>query len=194
MDSGQRHQEVRRRRQVRHHHPQRPACGGIPPSRKCGRAPTAPSAPCWTAPCSAHPSWSRAFTPCVRTWKKPITIARHAYGDVYKDTEMRVPGAGEGGAGVHRRRTARRPARPIHDFEGRRRGAGHAQSWMTPSAALPAPAFSYALYHEAGSVVLHQGHHLQDIRPPLQGHLRRRSTTANTRRRLRRRASPISIP
>ena len=34
--------------------------------------------------------------PTVRTWKKPITIARHAYGDVYKNTEMRVPGKGPG--------------------------------------------------------------------------------------------------
>ncbi len=33
--------------------------------------------------------------PSVRTWKKPITIARHAYGDVYKNTEYRVPGAGK---------------------------------------------------------------------------------------------------
>ena len=33
--------------------------------------------------------------PTVRTWKKPITIARHAYGDVYKNAEMRVPGAGK---------------------------------------------------------------------------------------------------
>lgn len=32
--------------------------------------------------------------PAVRNWKKPITIARHAYGDVYKATEMRVPGPG----------------------------------------------------------------------------------------------------
>lgn len=31
------------------------------------------------------------ISPVVRTWKKPITIARHAYGDVYKATEMRVP-------------------------------------------------------------------------------------------------------
>ena len=29
--------------------------------------------------------------PVVKTWKKPITIARHAYGDVYKATELRVP-------------------------------------------------------------------------------------------------------
>lgn len=33
--------------------------------------------------------------PVVRSWKKPITIARHAYGDVYKNAEMRVPGAGK---------------------------------------------------------------------------------------------------
>ncbi|MFI3209017.1 MAG: NADP-dependent isocitrate dehydrogenase [Eubacteriales bacterium] len=33
--------------------------------------------------------------PCVKCWKKPITIARHAYGDVYKATEMKVPGAGK---------------------------------------------------------------------------------------------------
>ena len=33
--------------------------------------------------------------PFVRTWKKPITIARHAYGDVYKATEYRVPGSGK---------------------------------------------------------------------------------------------------
>ncbi len=32
--------------------------------------------------------------PSVRTWKKPITIARHAYGDVYRNAEIRVPGAG----------------------------------------------------------------------------------------------------
>jgi len=33
--------------------------------------------------------------PSVRTWKQPITIARHAYGDVYKNSEIRVPGAGK---------------------------------------------------------------------------------------------------
>ena len=32
--------------------------------------------------------------PTVRTWEKPITIARHAYGDVYRNTEMKIPGAG----------------------------------------------------------------------------------------------------
>ena len=33
--------------------------------------------------------------PHIRTWKAPITIARHAYGDVYKATEYRVPGPGK---------------------------------------------------------------------------------------------------
>ncbi len=31
------------------------------------------------------------ISPSVKTWKKPITIARHAYGDVYRDTEYKVP-------------------------------------------------------------------------------------------------------
>ncbi len=36
-----------------------------------------------------------AIKPAVRNWKKPITIARHAYGDVYKATEYRVPSEGK---------------------------------------------------------------------------------------------------
>ena len=55
--------------------------------------------------------------PTVRTWKKPITIARHAYGDVYRNTEIRIPGAGKaelvftGDDGTEIRR-------PIFDFKG----------------------------------------------------------------------------
>ena len=33
--------------------------------------------------------------PCVKNWKKPITLARHAYGDVYKNTEIKVDGPGK---------------------------------------------------------------------------------------------------
>ena len=36
----------------------------------------------------------KGIEPCVKNWKKPITIARHAYGDVYKSVEIDVPGAG----------------------------------------------------------------------------------------------------
>lgn len=37
----------------------------------------------------------KGIEPCVMNWKKPITIARHAYGDVYKGSEMKIPGAGK---------------------------------------------------------------------------------------------------
>ena len=37
----------------------------------------------------------KGITPCVRNWEQPITIARHAYGDVYKASEMKIPGAGK---------------------------------------------------------------------------------------------------
>ena len=37
----------------------------------------------------------KGIEPNVRSWKKPITIARHAYGDVYKASEMKIPGPGK---------------------------------------------------------------------------------------------------
>ena len=37
----------------------------------------------------------KGIDPVVKNWKKPITIARHAYGDVYKASEMKIPGAGK---------------------------------------------------------------------------------------------------
>ena len=37
----------------------------------------------------------KGIEPCVKNWKKPITIARHAYGDVYKASEMKIPCAGK---------------------------------------------------------------------------------------------------
>ncbi len=59
----------------------------------------------------------KGIEPQVRCWKKPITIARHAYGDVYKNSEIRVPGAGKaelvftGEDGLQRRKL-------IHQFSG----------------------------------------------------------------------------
>ncbi len=41
------------------------------------------------------PIMVRGISPVVKNWKRPITIARHAYGDVYKSTEYRVPGPGK---------------------------------------------------------------------------------------------------
>ena len=37
----------------------------------------------------------KGVSPTVRTWEMPITIARHAYGDVYRNSEMRIPGPGK---------------------------------------------------------------------------------------------------
>ena len=41
------------------------------------------------------PIMVKGISPVVKTWKRPITIARHAYGDVYRATEYRVPGPGK---------------------------------------------------------------------------------------------------
>ena len=41
------------------------------------------------------PITGKGIEPSVSKWKKPITIARHAYGDVYKGVEIKVPGAGK---------------------------------------------------------------------------------------------------
>lgn len=37
----------------------------------------------------------KGIEPCVKNWEKPITIARHAYGDIYKNAEIKIPGAGK---------------------------------------------------------------------------------------------------
>ena len=58
----------------------------------------------------------KGIEPVVKCWKRPITIARHGYGDVYKNVEYRVPGAGKAelvftdGEGHEERRL-------IHDFD-----------------------------------------------------------------------------
>lgn len=45
--------------------------------------------------CFRTPIMVDGILPNVRTWTKPITIARHAFGDVYKGTEIRIPEAGQ---------------------------------------------------------------------------------------------------
>ena len=57
------------------------------------------------------------ISPVVRTWKKPITIARHAYGDVYKATEMAIPGAGRAEL-VYTDPSGNETRALIHEFKG----------------------------------------------------------------------------
>ncbi len=45
--------------------------------------------------CFRAPIVVKGIEPCVRNWEKPITLARHAYGDVYKNAEMKIPGPGK---------------------------------------------------------------------------------------------------
>ncbi|MCR4961142.1 MAG: NADP-dependent isocitrate dehydrogenase [Lachnospiraceae bacterium] len=59
----------------------------------------------------------KGINPVVSCWKKPITLARHAYGDVYKNVEIKVPGPGKAelvftaADGTETRET-------IHEFKG----------------------------------------------------------------------------
>lgn len=57
-----------------------------------------------------------AVKPVVRNWKKPITIARHAYGDIYKATELRVPGPGRAEL-LFTGEDGREVRQTIYDFE-----------------------------------------------------------------------------
>lgn len=58
-----------------------------------------------------------SIKPIVKTWKKPITIARHAYGDIYKDVEYRVKGAGKAEI-VFTSESGEVTRETIHDFNG----------------------------------------------------------------------------
>ncbi len=59
----------------------------------------------------------KGITPYVPTWTKPITIARHAYGDIYKNTEMRVP-EGSKAELVVTDKDGNETRELIHDFKG----------------------------------------------------------------------------
>jgi isocitrate dehydrogenase len=85
----------------------------------------------------------KGIEPCVRNWVKPITIARHAYGDVYKNAELRVPGPGKvelvytGVDGTELREL-------VHEYDG----AGVAQGMHNLDASIASFAtscFEYAL-------------------------------------------------
>ena len=89
------------------------------------------------------PIMTGRIKPAVRNWKAPITIARHAFGDVYKATEYRVPGPGKaellytGADGTQFRET-------VYDYEC----AGVLQSMFNKDSSIEAFArscFEYAL-------------------------------------------------
>ncbi len=59
----------------------------------------------------------KGIVPYVKNWTKPITIARHAYGDVYKNTEIKIPGKGKAEL-VFTAEDGTETRELIHNFEG----------------------------------------------------------------------------
>ena len=59
----------------------------------------------------------KGIEPCVKNWEKPITLARHAYGDVYKNVEIRVPGEGTAKL-VFTGADGKEISETIHEFKG----------------------------------------------------------------------------
>ncbi len=59
----------------------------------------------------------KGIEPCVKNWEKPITLARHAYGDVYKNTEIKVPGEGKAEL-VFTAKDGTQIRETIHEFTG----------------------------------------------------------------------------
>lgn len=59
----------------------------------------------------------KGIEPCVKNWKRPITLARHAYGDVYKNTEIKVPGKGKAEL-VFTAEDGTEIRETIHEFDG----------------------------------------------------------------------------
>jgi isocitrate dehydrogenase len=85
----------------------------------------------------------KGIEPCVRNWEKPITLARHAYGDVYKNAEIRVPGAGKAEL-VYTAADGSETRELIHDFKG----AGVLQGMHNTDASITSFAhacFKYAI-------------------------------------------------
>ncbi len=86
----------------------------------------------------------RGITPCVANWKEPITIARHAYGDVYQNVEEKLS-KGDKAELVITRADGTKEIKVIHDFE---KGDGIVQSIHNVNASIESFArscFNYAL-------------------------------------------------
>ena len=180
VDSAEATKRLRRGRQVRHHHPQRPARGGVPPQadveepqRHHPRHPGRHGVP------RAHRGQGhRARASAAGKSPSPSPVTPTA--TCTRTPRCRVPGPRQGGARLHRRPTAPRPASSST--------TSTAPAWSRAMHNLDASiesfarsCFEYALDSKQDLWFCHQGHHLQEVRPPLQGHLRRTSTTPSTR-------------
>ena len=90
------------------------------------------------------PILTPSVKPFVRTWTKPITIARHAFGDLYKATEFRVPGPGKAELTFTDETGTELFCKPIFNFDG----PGVVQGMFNTDASITSFArscFQYAL-------------------------------------------------
>ncbi len=110
----------------------------------------------------------KGIEPCVKNWEKPITLARHAYGDVYKNTEIKVPGAGKAEL-VFTAKDGTEIRETIHQF----RGAGILQGIHNTDESIASFAkacFNYALdtkqdlwFATKDTISKKYDHHFKDI-------------------------------
>ena len=90
----------------------------------------------------------KGIEPCVKNWKKPITLARHAYGDVYKSVELKAGGPGKAEL-VFTAEDGTETRELIHEFKG----AGVLQGMHNTEASITSFAkscFNYALDTKQG--------------------------------------------
>ncbi len=117
----------------------------------------------------------------VPGWTKPIIIGRHAFGDQYRATDVKIPGAGHDHADLHARRRLRPDGtRGGQDAGRRRRRDGHVQLQLLDRRLRPC-LLRVRTQPRLPGVPLDEEHDPQGLRRGLQGHLRRR-----VRRRVRR--------
>ena len=114
------------------------------------------------------PIMVKGISPVVKNWKKPITIARHAYGDLYKAVEYQVPGPGRAEL-VYTASDGAEARETIFDFQG----AGIIQGQHTTDASITSFAhacFQYALdtrqdlwFATKDTISKKYDHHFKDI-------------------------------
>ena len=111
----------------------------------------------------------KGIEPYVKNWKKPITIARHAYGDIYLNSEMKVEGAGKAEL-VFTSADGKETRQLIHDFDEK---GGVIQGVHNCTASIEAFArccFNYALdrkqdlwFGAKDTISKKYDHHFKDI-------------------------------
>jgi isocitrate dehydrogenase len=114
------------------------------------------------------PIVAKNIIPSVRTWKKPIVIARHAYGDIYKGVEIRVPTAGNTELSFTDN-DGNKTVLSVHKFDG----AGIVQAVHNTDASIEAFAhacFAYAIsskqdlwFAAKDTISKRYDHHFKDI-------------------------------